>query len=190
MVYFKDPGFMDCTAYHAQYVNRPGSLDLGIKSLEGSREATALMLDSALKILGTQGYALLIEHGIETAAALAAEIKRRDDFQLMTPPTLNILTYRLCPPHLQRALREASPPAAEAVNLKIDQINRTIQRLQREAGRSFVSRTTLPPAGDRCGARLVLRCVLMNPMTDMQILNQILDEQLEIYRRHFAPDPA
>ena len=32
MVYFKDPTILDNVTYHANYVNRPGSVDLGIKS--------------------------------------------------------------------------------------------------------------------------------------------------------------
>ena len=186
MVYFKDPMLMDQTAYHAEYVNRPGSLDLGIKSLEGSREATSLILDSALKIMGARGYALLLEHGIETAREFAAEIERRENFELMTPPILNILTYRICPPHLRQALEAASPAEREEIDTRLDKINRTVQRLQREAGRSFVSRTTLPPNSVRTGHRRVLRAVLMNPMTNMKILKEILDEQTEIFRCNFT----
>ncbi|MBU2453119.1 MAG: aminotransferase class V-fold PLP-dependent enzyme, partial [Proteobacteria bacterium] len=55
MVYFKDPKALDQIVYHARYVNRPGSVDLGIKTLEGSREANSLILDSALKIMGSRG---------------------------------------------------------------------------------------------------------------------------------------
>ena len=76
MVYFKNPEIMNAVSYHANYVNRPGSVDLGIKSLAGSREANSLILDSALKIMGTKGYALLIDHGIETAKTFAAEIRK------------------------------------------------------------------------------------------------------------------
>ena len=71
MVYFKDPEIMDGIIYHTHYVNRPGSVDLGIKSHSGSREANSLILDSALKIMGSRGYALLIDHGIETAREFA-----------------------------------------------------------------------------------------------------------------------
>ena len=39
MVFFKDPTALDRIIYHAGYVNRKGSVDLGIKTLEGSREA-------------------------------------------------------------------------------------------------------------------------------------------------------
>ena len=77
MIYFKDPTIMDTVIYHAPYVSRPGSVDLGIRSLSGSREANSLILDSALKIMGSGGYALLIEHGIETAREFASEIEKR-----------------------------------------------------------------------------------------------------------------
>ncbi|MCP3951526.1 MAG: aminotransferase class V-fold PLP-dependent enzyme, partial [Desulfobacterales bacterium] len=138
MVFFKDPQAMDAVVYHAKYINRPGSVDLGIKSLPGSREASSLILDSALKIMGSQGYAILIEHGIETAQKFAEEINRRADFELITPPRLNILTYRLHPETLRRS-GEGTPETERLLN----EINKLLQRLQREAGRSFVSRTTL-----------------------------------------------
>nr|MBL0716515.1 aminotransferase class V-fold PLP-dependent enzyme [Desulfobacterales bacterium] len=138
MVYFKDAAYMDAVAYHSTYINRPGSVDLGIKSIAGSREANSIILDSALKIMGTQGYALLVEHGIETAAEFAKEIQNRPDFQLITEPQLNILTYRICPLSIQQKLAEAVPEQRKAINQRLNEITRIIQILQREAGKSFV----------------------------------------------------
>jgi len=188
MIYFKDPTRMDAIAYHANYVNRPGSVDLGIKSLAGSREATSLILDSALKIMGTNGYALLLEHGIETAKQFAEEIKRRPCFELVTPPMLNILTYRVCPLKMQEKLKKGDEKINKIINKKLNAINRTVQRLQRETGKSFVSRTTLNIGNMPEGNVVVLRCAIMNPMTDMKIINIILDEQEEIYRNRFTED--
>ena len=186
MVYFKNPEFMNAVSYHSNYVNRPGSVDLGIKSLAGSREANSLILDSALKIMGTKGYALLIDHGIETAKGLADEIRKRPLFQLITPPELNILTYRICPPHFQDELNSAiSRERKKQINKTLNAINRAIQRIQREAGNSFVSRTTLNPKQLPEEEVVVLRCVVMNPMTDITILNEILDEQEAIYKKRF-----
>jgi len=186
MVYFKDPTLMDGVIYHANYVNRPGSVDLGIKSPSGSREANSLILDSALKIMGSRGYGLLIDHGIKTARKFAAEIEKRPGFQLITPPELNILTYRLCPFDLQEKLAGSDAEQASNINEKLNDINRRLQRLQREAGNSFVSRTTLkakhPPEQDI----VVLRVVIMNPMTDIDILKEILDEQEEIHKNTLA----
>jgi len=183
MVFFKDPLALDAVVYHAKYINRPGSVDLGIKSLPGSREANSLILDSALKIMGSQGYALLIEHGIETAKKFAREISLRPDFELITAPRLNILTYRLHP----EAFRPAAGEAAETEQ-RLNEINKLLQRLQREAGRSFVSRTTLNLPGSPDNETVVLRCVIMNPMTTLEILKEILDEQESIYRELIEPD--
>jgi glutamate decarboxylase len=181
MVYFKDPRKMDSIIYHANYVNRPGSVDLGIKSLSGSREANSLILDSALRIMGRRGYALLIEHGIETAKSLSEEIESRPDFELVTPPELNILTYRICPSEIKKELNNCSKERRSILNEKLNEINMTVQRLQREAGKSFVSRTTLKKCGGIAESIVVLRCVIMNPMTEINILRDILDEQEEIY---------
>ena len=178
MVYFRDPEAMDAVAYNARYINRPGSVDLGIRSLCGSREAASLILYSALKIMGSRGYALLIDHGIRTARAFADEIRRRADFELISPPALNILLYRLRPHDL--APPGCTPPAP--VDRRLNRINVRVQRLQREAGKSFVSRTTLFRPGAENDPIAALRCVVMNPMTTPSILADILDEQLAIYR--------
>ncbi len=180
MVYFKNPRITDAIAYHAAYINRPGSVDLGIHSLEGSRAATSLVLGSALEIMGKRGYALLIEHGIETAKAFADEIRKRENFELTTAPELNILTYRLFPKSLKIEWKQADILQKKEINERLNQINITVQRLQREAGKSFVSRTTLRRRG--CEDTVVFRSVIMNPMTDMNIIREILDEQEQIYR--------
>ncbi len=186
MVYFNNPKIMDHVIYHAKYVNRPGSVDLGIKSIAGSREACSLILDSTLKIIGKQGYALLIDHGIETAKKFAKEINKRQDFQLITPPELNILTYRVCPVDIQQKLVTSDDKQKRRVNDQLNEINRSIQIMQREAGNSFVSRTTLYLDNNGKNDLVVLRCVIMNPMTNMKILNKILDEQEQIYKDNFT----
>ncbi|MFH2092810.1 MAG: pyridoxal-dependent aspartate 1-decarboxylase PanP [Pseudomonadota bacterium] len=181
MVYFKDPHIMDQIVYHASYVNRPGSVDLGIKTLEGSREANSLILDSALKIMGSQGYALMIEHGIETAQKFAAMIEKRSLFQMVSPPVLNILTYRLVPCDIQEKLKTASLEEKKNLDAQLDKININIQRIQREAGKSFVSRTRLKTDPDDDHNTVVLRSVIMNPLTTVDILSEILDEQETIF---------
>jgi len=183
MVYFRDPRIMDAIEYHASYINRPGSVDLGIKSLCGSREATSLILDSTFKIMGSRGLALLIEHGIDSARRFADMIARHPDFEVVSSPELNILTYRYCPRSLQRELAAADTRRRSKICARLNVLNRRLQRLQREAGKSFVSRTTLyrdRPAGDEM---VVLRAVIMNPMTTLEVLAEILAEQEVIGRR-------
>jgi len=183
MVYFKNPSIMNSIAYYASYVNRPGSVDLGIRSIVGSRSAMSLILSSSLEIMGTMGYALLIDHGIETARAFAEEIIKRPVFELVTEPQLNILTYRIFPDRIKKELDTANTKKKHELNNKLNHINLTVQRLQRESGNSFVSRTTLKRTADE--EKVVLRSVIMNPMTNMKIIREILDEQEEIYFREF-----
>lgn len=183
MVYFKNPSIMDTIAYYASYVNRPGSVDLGIRSVVGSRSAMSLTLGSSLEIMGTMGYALLIDHGIETARAFAEEINKRPLFEMVTEPQLNILTYRIFPNKIKKELNNADSKKKKELNQKLSHINITVQRLQREAGKSFVSRTTLKRTAIE--EKVVLRSVIMNPMTNMKIIREILDEQEEIYLREF-----
>ena len=187
MVYFKDPRILDAIEYHAGYVNRPGSVDLGRKSLSGSREASSLILDSTLKIMGTQGYALLIEHGIEIARQFAAEIQGRPLFEMITQPELNILTYRLFPRHNLSLggiwLEQGTSEESFNINHQLNAITRKVQQLQREAGKSFVSRTTLRVHQYPDQDTVVFRCVIMNPMTTIDVLCEILDEQEEIYNQ-------
>jgi len=181
MVYFKDPQAMDAVAYHSAYVNRPGSVDLGIRSIVGSRAATSLVLGNALEIMGKKGYALLIDHGIELAKKFANEIQKRELFTLVSKPQLNILTYRVFPKPIKEKWKKAPQKEKQELNKTINQINIRMQRLQRQAGNSFVSRTTLEKNGLK---QVVLRVVLMNPMTSMDILHEILDEQESIYHYH------
>lgn len=185
MVFFKDPTSLDAVAYHANYIIRKGSVDLGSKTLSGSREANCLILDSAFKIMGSNGYGMLIDHGIELARSFADEIEGRDLFQLVTRPELNILTYRVCPASLQEELKQAAPERILAINEHLNEVNRALQQEQREAGNSFVSRTVLELEtvfpGSPEGKVVVLRSVLMNPLTTIDVLRDILDEQEALY---------
>ena len=132
--------------------------------------------------MGSRGYALLIDHGIETARQFAAEIEKRALFELVSAPELNILTYRVCPSQYQEKLRTADVDGRRSINQWLNEVNRQIQVAQREAGVSFVSRTTLFEDNSVQDPIVVLRAVIMNPSTTIQILSEILDEQEEFYR--------
>ncbi len=77
----------------------------------------------------------------------------------------------------------ASPMERKKLEDGVDQLNIMVQREQREAGKSFVSRTRIRRGPGDIEGQVVLRAVIMNPMTDMDILNEVLDEQGEIAER-------
>lgn len=180
MVLFRNPAIVSSIELHAQYVIRKGSKDLGSTTLEGSRPGMAMLIHSGLRIIGREGYEILIDQGIEKAQTFAGMIRQHPDFELVTEPELNLLTYRYCPRHVQSALALADPEAIERMNASLNRITRFIQRTQRERGKAFVSRTQLEPARYGHHPCVVFRVVLANPLTTQEILADILAEQAAI----------
>ena len=183
MVVFKDPTALSAIEHHAAYILRHGSKDLGSHTLEGSRPGKALLVHAGLSIIGRKGYELLIDLGIERARTFAAMIRQHPDFELTSQPELNILTYRYCPQALQQKLAGATAEQAGSINAVLDQINQLLQKYQREAGKTFVSRTRLRAAAYGSQEITVLRVVLANPLTTDEILSAVLAEQCEIVRQ-------
>lgn len=180
LVVFKDPSLASAVEHHAQYIIRKGSRDLGSTTLEGSRPGMSMLIHSGLKILAREGYEILIDQGIEKARSFAEMIEEEPDFELITRPELNILTYRYCPETVQNALEIADPLQAEKLNTCLNRITKFIQKTQRERGKAFVSRTRLEPSRYDHFPCIVFRVVLANPLTTREILSDILIEQREL----------
>lgn len=177
LVLFKDPKKLKSIAHHAQYVVRKGSKDLGSNTLEGSRPGMAMLIHSGLKIIAKEGYEILIDQGIDKAKAFSEMIDQDDDFEMISYPELNILTYRYCPGYAKTALAEADDVQMDKINAVLDRITKFIQKTQREKGLSFVSRTRLEPIKYHLRPCVVFRVVLANPLTTQEILKDILFEQ-------------
>ena len=180
LVVFRDPKTLNSIEHHAQYVIRKGSKDLGSITLEGSRPGMAMLVYAGLNIIGRQGYELLINRGIELASAFAEMIRNRADFELISEPELNILTYRYVPTTVREALEYGDRDKVRELNKGLNKITRYIQKTQRAQGRAFVSRTRLNPARYDGDAVIVFRVVLANPLTTLEILSDILEEQESI----------
>ncbi|GLR72512.1 pyridoxal-dependent aspartate 1-decarboxylase PanP [Agaribacter marinus] len=183
MTIFKDPAHSNAVRHHAQYILREGSKDLGATTLEGSRNGMAMMLYSSLHIFGKGGYQLLIDRSIQLAHRFAELINSHPDFELVTEPTLSILTYRLRPATLSALSTMHSQKQIE-LNKKLDSLTVSVQKQQREAGKSFVSRTRIEVNQYGSVPITVFRVVLANPLTTEKDLLAILDEQLSIVAKH------
>jgi glutamate decarboxylase len=180
MVLFKEPTALASIEHHAAYILREGSRDLGSHTLEGSRPGMAMLVHAGLSIIGRKGYELLIDQGIERARSFARRIDAHPDFELVTEPELNILTYRFNPAWVRKALADASVEKAARINEVLDKITETMQKRQRENGQTFVSRTRLEPGRYRDDIITVFRVVMANPLTTEKILASVLEEQCEI----------
>ncbi|MDC9580587.1 putative pyridoxal-dependent aspartate 1-decarboxylase [Xenorhabdus sp. PR6a] len=183
MVLFRQPTLTNAIAQHANYIVRKESKDLGRHTLEGSRSAMSLMLHSNLYLLGRRGLARLIEASIEKAQQFADLIHQQEDFELISEPQLCLLTYRYVPPTVLQALREGSASVRQQLHELLNALNQSIQTSQWTAGKSFVSRTHLKPVQWDRQPTTVLRVVLANPLTTLEILENMLEEQRQLARQ-------
>ena len=176
MLFFRDPALSQLTMHHAPYAVRATSFDQGRFTLEGSRPATALYLHAALHIIGKNGYDELFSKSLARARYMAQAIEARPEFELMTAPVMNILTYRYIPEKYRNQHID------DAANVEINQFNTALQKWQRQKGDSFVSRTFRAiNQYDNQGLTL-LRAVLLNPLTTFEDIDFLLNDQLQIAR--------
>lgn len=180
MVVFKNPTMLSAVEHHAEYILRAGSKDLGQYSIEGSRPGMAMLVHAAFNIIGRKGYEIIIDQNVDKAKAFARMIDAHSDFELITDPELNILNYRYVPAAVQALLADSSREEQMRVNEILDRINQRMQKLQRAAGKTFVSRTRFSQPRYHGEPVSVFRVVMANPMTTIDTLKSILAEQVEL----------
>ena len=183
MVVFKDPTAISAVEHHAEYILRAGSKDLGQYSIEGSRPGMAMLVHAAFHIIGRKGYEILIDSNVAKAKTFARMIDAKADFELITDPELNILNYRYVPAEIQARLEASSHEQQKVINEILDRVNKRMQKQQRAAGKTFVSRTRFSQHKYGGEAVSVFRVVMANPMTTLETLGAILEEQLELAKR-------
>jgi glutamate decarboxylase len=185
MALFKNPKSLSSIETYANYIIRRGSRDLGKHTLEGSRPGMALLVHSGLRVLGRKGYELLIDTGIGKAAQFAKLIQGDVDFELVTEPELNLLTYRYVPQYVREAMTIMPQENLTKLNDLLSLLTIHVQKEQRDRGKSFVSRTTIEVPHYGGQPLTVFRSVLANPLTTRQILSDVLAEQKSIAAEYF-----
>lgn len=192
LILFKNEKDLNHLKQSANYIIRRDSVDTGRFTLEGSRPFDCLKPWAALKIIGRQGYALLFKSARKNTDSLKAILEGCGNFEIMNFPELFILNYRFIPQSVKKHLREWSEEKKSSRNKEkvkdlersIRKINRIINALNiklhkalRRDDTTFVSRTTLESTRYRPQNIVVLRAVLVNPLTDRGILEEIVDTQ-------------
>ncbi len=181
MVFLRDPHLAKAIEKQASYTMREGSFDLGKRALEGSRPGMALFLHAGLNLIGLKGYEFLIDEGIRKTQYMAERIRAMPEFELLAEPDINLLIYRYIPESL-RGLSSINQ-LSETDNQLIDQLNERLQKNQRQAGRTFISRTTKTTTcfGTEISI-LALRAVIANPLTTEDDIDAVLNDQIHIAR--------
>ena len=174
MVLFRSERTPEFVRRHASYALRPDSADLGKDTLEGSRGGTGLFLHAALHIIGRKGYEILIDESMCKARYMADAIGERPEFELLREPESNIILYRYIPAQFRGSNRAVHDRSETEL---INNFNTRLQKTQRRAGRTFVSRTTIG-LGTRDGAPITaLRAVISNPLITRADIDGILSDQ-------------
>jgi L-2,4-diaminobutyrate decarboxylase len=113
-----------------------------------SRRARGLPFWFSLAVHGTDAYAAAVQHGIDLAAAVAEEIRRRDDLELVRDPQLSVVVFR-------------------RLGWEPDDYHAWSERLL-DAGEAFVTPTVHQ-------GETLARFAIVNPRTTLDDLTAILD---------------
>lgn len=174
MLFFKNPALSRVLVHTAPYAVRKTSLDQGRFTLEGTRPANMLYLHACLHLIGKQGYDELFGTALDNVKAMAGYIQDNPAFELLTEPTINILSYRFIP----QGFRNKTLTAED--NQQISQFNCLLQKTQRGRGKSFVSRSVRKFARHDNEELVFLRVVVLNPCVEKEHILFMLQDQLDI----------
>jgi len=195
LVLFENEKDLNTIKQSSQYVIRRNSVDMGRFTLEGSRPFDALKPWAALKIMGRDGYRLLLRSARDNACTLQEILDGCGNFETLNTPELFILIYRFIPGevkeqlvkwHSERGGTRSSRKikildrSIRKVNHVVNALNIKLHKALRQDDTTFVSRTKLESTRYRPQNIVVLRAVLINPLTDGTILKEIVDTQNRI----------
>ncbi len=205
VVLFRNEKDLKLIKQSSKYIIRKNSVDTGRFTVEGSRAFSALKPWAALKIIGRDGYGLLLRGAKESTNILKRILDKCGNFETLNEPDLFILTYRFIPEKARRDLlfleksrkKVKSTKEKKQIRDKLRKLNHLVNglniKLHKELRRddsTFVSRTTLESTRYRPQEIVVLRAVLINPLIDEKILREIVGTHnrlgLEIWNR-FEP---
>jgi len=187
VVLFQDEKDLRYIRHSSQYVIRRNSVDTGRFTIEGSRPFSCLKPWASLKIIGKEGYGLLFKQAQKSTDNLKMILDNCGNFETLNNPQLFILIYRFIPGVVKKQLMAWKKDRSKDSERKIRKVNNLINGLNiklhkalRRDDTSFVSRTTMESTTYRPQKIVVLRAVLINPLTNSQILEEIVATQNRI----------
>jgi len=195
LVVFQSERDLNTIRQSSQYVIRRNSVDTGRFTVEGSRPFDSLKPWAALKIMGRDGYRLLLRSARDNASTLQRMLDGCGNFETLNTPELFILIYRFIPLKVKKQLlrwqkdrkgttsrrkMKALERNIRKVNHVVNALNIKLHKALRQDDTTFVSRTKLESTRYRPQNIVVLRAVLINPLTDGAVLKEIVDTQNRI----------
>ncbi len=195
IIVFRNEKDLHFIKHSSKYIIRKNSVDTGRFTIEGSRSFACLKPWAALKIIGREGYGLLLREARKSTDTLVSIVDRCGNFETLNDPELFIVTYRFIPEEVRGSISNLSEKFRSAkdkesskvfahkirkINLLINGLNIKLHKALRRDDTTFVSRTTLESTRYRPLNVVVLRAVLVNPLIDEEILTEIVHTQNRI----------
>ncbi|MBT3260240.1 MAG: glutamate decarboxylase, partial [Deltaproteobacteria bacterium] len=194
LILFRNEKDLNTIRHSSKYIIRRNSVDMGRFTVEGSRPFAALKPWASLKIIGREGYGILMKQAQKATNNLLGIINRCGNFEALNDPDLFILIYRFLPEtlknHMARleetvevqkgAAKKESERKIRKINLLANGLNIKLHKALRRDDTTFVSRTTLESTRYRPQNIVVLRAVLMNPLINRKVLEEIVETQNRI----------
>lgn len=146
-------------AQDASYLFQSGSHEVetynaSYRTLECTKRMMALKLWAAFSLYGVEGMATLVDEAFDKARLFAKKLQLHPDFELMMMPQTNIVCFR----HLARGLSD-------------EQLN----RYQGDLRKSIVEHGKFHLTQVELDGKLWLRTTLMNPFTQEEHLQALMD---------------
>jgi glutamate decarboxylase len=194
LILFRDEKDLNTIRHSSKYIIRRNSVDMGRFTVEGSRPFAALKPWASLKIIGREGYGILMKQARKATDNLLEIITHCGNFEAMNEPDLFILTYRFLPEILKNRIASLEETASlergegkkefeqkiKKVNFLVNGLNIKLHKALRRDDTTFVSRTTLESTRYKPQNIVVLRAVLMNPLINRKVLEEIVETQNRI----------
>jgi aromatic-L-amino-acid decarboxylase len=138
---------------------RDGEINYYQQSVQLTRQTRALKLWMSLKVFGARAFRSAVDAGFENAEYLEAKIKGMKDWEVITPATLGIVTFRFSPGGL--SLNE------------LNELNQLVADRLTQSGVAFVATTVLK------GIKALRMCPI-NPRTSEEDLDRTLRKLTEL----------
>ncbi len=194
LILFRNEKDLNTIRHSSKYVIRRNSVDTGRFTVEGSRPFAALKPWASLKIIGREGYGILLKQARKATENLLDIINHCGNFEALNDPELFILTYRFLPEvvkgHMAGLEKDAEVKKGDEkkridqrirkINFFINGLNIKLHKALRRDDTTFVSRTTLESTRYRPQNIVVLRAVLVNPLINRKVLEEIVQTQNRI----------
>jgi len=157
----KDKADFDYIRLHADYLNPESNQDFGIldlvyKSIQTTRRFDALKPFIAMQNIGLNKFGEMIDHTIALAQQVSDRIEQDPDFELAYRTPINAVVFRYLPKDISDD---------EIIN----QINNQVKLDLLLSGKAIIGQTSI-------GGRAYLKFTLLNPMTTLQDVVELLDK--------------